>query len=507
DQQRQQRAEQALRPVYGVFQRVAESLADEALRHFDQRVDDAGQAVEKDVDRRELPSRDQLQRHAVQLRQLIEDDPAAHHRRADSTRALRPSIAEFVAEGRQWLVGQVTSTFRERRSPDDAEVTEPAVQASAQQMLDTARSRSQVRWAAIEHMLRQRYDEEVLPQVRSQLAGEQAARHAPELARNAWIPTEADLNSATLPLRVATLAALPVWRGDPPAETAVLEETWQLWRVAAEHALRLADNARKLQLEIVEDLCTTIRAEMRREPQVDRDKWMQRYRERATSMWRSRTGAERERYPDLFTAALDRINAILDELLDEAAEPAANDLAEDASPLGEPAQDPAMQPPVERSVTEPAAPRVDDPLRPADAATSDTDASGSDDADGAVATDTDSAGGADGGQENTGDADAADQGNGEQTAEEAEQPDGDDPAAEVAAEAPADQSPRGAAADTGPAPQRAVPPNRLDLFYRVGFWVLFVLLLLMATAWYWQVRHLRRLLATYQRPGPLAGTS
>ena len=42
-----------------------------------------------------------------------------------------------------------------------------------------------------------------------------------------------------------------------------------------------------------------------------------------------------------------------------------------------------------------------------------------------------------------------------------------------------------------------------DLFYRVGFWILLCMVLIMSICWYWNVRYLRRLLAQYKPLRPV----
>ena len=46
-----------------------------------------------------------------------------------------------------------------------------------------------------------------------------------------------------------------------------------------------------------------------------------------------------------------------------------------------------------------------------------------------------------------------------------------------------------------------------DLFYRIGFWILLCLVLVMAICWYSNVRYLRRLLAHYEPSRPMHVTS
>ena len=45
----------------------------------------------------------------------------------------------------------------------------------------------------------------------------------------------------------------------------------------------------------------------------------------------------------------------------------------------------------------------------------------------------------------------------------------------------------------------AEPPGQaswLDQFYRIGFWILLLIILVMACCWYWNVRTLNRLIAS-----------
>ncbi|MHB8952324.1 MAG: hypothetical protein ACYC4U_05040 [Pirellulaceae bacterium] len=499
-----------LRPSYGVFLRATQEVPAQALRWFDQRVADIGNRMWEKVATAERPFPND---DNETLRQLILADLPAHHQPSASSRAAQATIQSLIDRYQPWIVDDLVKALQKSKSADDRSYAEASFRQDATSILNAEGSQSHAAWSTLRNTLKKRYETELLRTVRNQIADQQARQYAPALMDNNWRPTEADLN-IQIPFERETLADLRVWSTGPPSsKEKVLQETWDLWASAAREALEVAQDARDGQLQIVQDLKPEIHERIRQDQTRNHDAWVEEYSRVTVDKWRVERNSNNSRrasaaawYPDLFSTTTALIEQIVAELLP---------LVESERNPIEPSE-PAMheepeQPPTSQELL-PTEPPVQDPESPTPSTSQEeTEESG---AAGKSENAAESAAG--GGQDETGSGkeEAEDESSEESADEEseAEGAKGEDEGKKKTKEAEGGGKKKGSKQDgkrkesaSVSAAQR-IPTERdmADLLFHIAFWTLLILVLLMATCWYYHVRYLRRLLTQYRRTSPLS---
>ena len=299
-------------------------------------------------------------------------------------------------------------------------------------------------------------------------------------------------------MQIPALRDLPVWNSTPPQpKETVLSETWELWADAAARAVSLFDQAAKGQQETVTGLQpafeTSIRDSLKNgaSPKTE-EQWFTDYSDQTLAKWKAGGVDAAAAYPELFETTHQQIRGIIAELLPR--------IQREVEEMKQPAP---PQTPVPPNVATPPptdpVPMQPEPVDPAES----TDNQGPDGA--GPGTGGDSQGkGALGGDGESGDSegkggekDGAGEGEGDKKEEEEEKAEGDK------------EDDKGGDKKLLPRVDLALPeaevpnpPARTkfsDWFYRMAFWILLVLVILMGLGWFWHVRYLRSLLAYRER--------
>jgi hypothetical protein len=523
--QKAQRNDDRLRPAYGVFSRAQQAVPTETRRWFDQRVTDCGKRVLEEFARNKHPLPEQ---DAETLRKLILDNPSAHHQRAASLQAVEPNIQEMVGVGQQWIANDLVDSFRQSKSSDDTGYAEDSFRQDVSDILDSESTQGHDAWIDLKNVLRRHYDEQVFPRVRADIRDLQAKTHAPSLVdkNKSWTPTEEHLLSCNLPLSQTELERLPVWLGSPPRpKEKMLQETWELWLKAAEESLGIAENARSGQLEVVNSLEPAFRDRILNEAKRTHEEWVTVYCELARAQWQTVRSAAAMRYPNLFQTTINQIDANVTKLLPLVE----SEQAEKQRVLAEMKDTPKTPPVPDDNTRQPNPEEPTQPLVPSEPVANSTqpknaeanqDAAAKDAAGGSA-----DAGASDGQQESGQTKESIEETGKEPPADEAKpeetKPDegkgegtGDGKDAKNGGGEDGDKSEDRKRGDSQIdltstlAVQIAEGEKSLaDLLYRVGFWILLFVVLVMSGCWYWNVRYLRRVLAQYKPPRPLKITS
>ncbi len=504
DGQQASRAGDSLRPSYGIFARAQQEIPDKSQHWFDQQVARCGGLIleELALNKRHIPREDEQT-----LRQLILSDPARHHQLAESWQSVQPAIQEMVDRGQQWIVEELLKACRQSSSPEDREYPEERFRHDITEIVTAPDTRGHASWSRLQKVLLERYKTDVLKTVRDTIAAEQTRQYASLLADQKWTPTE-DLLQIPLPLADATLKQLPFWNSRPPLpENIVLREAWDVWLKSAQAALEVTHQAHDGQLQIVDSLEEGIRQEILKDPEPSLDKWVKQYSLRTTQLWREQGTTVAAKYPQLFSTTVDRIDQIVAKILPLVAQGRSEIL------LDEPEMKPEPQPQESPDNNVPPQPTPEQPVPPAPQP-EEPDSDPALDGPGSP----DEMGDSDksyekGGPHKSGDGeadDADDRNNDEPGGEEEDGNEGQDEGEDDAA-GDGDGEKNGSADDGEAAESRDARRIPLDLsrrtladwFFRIAFWVLLMLLLVMAVCWYLQVRYYKRLLAQYRRTLPL----
>jgi len=492
-----------LRPSYGVFTQVSKALPDRARDWFDQHVADAVARVSSEVEEGKHAVPDQ---YVTALQQTILDDVAKHHEPIRSWRILQPTIGGWIKECQQWVVTELEQDRQKSKAAEDQNYAEKQFAQDVGTVLEARDTKSRDSWRRLAERLEQRYESEVLPAIRSQIADRQAAEYAPTLMAGTWRPKESDLNGVVLPLRRQEhLTNLPIWAPAPPQATdTVLEETWYLWVKAAQSALAITQEVRNIQLKIVEELQPLIRDQIARDSQRTYEKWVSAYTDQTLVRWREENPLFSEKYPDLFNSTLDQIELNVSKLLpmvekeQAEKEPAEIQPAPEAPPVAPDPDAMSQTPPGQPVQTDPAAkvPATDQSSEPREDAQSQGDNTGANDSEDGPGGEGDGSGGQGEGENGKGDGDGAE--DEEQDSEEQ----GEDADEEKDAGEQTDQAKEASLRKTDTPVLQFAPYQRswADVLYDIALFVLLGFMLLMAAGWYWHVRYLRRLLARYHRP-------
>jgi dihydroneopterin aldolase len=504
DRQQAQRAGDPLRPSYGVFSRVNQDIPVKAGSWFDQRVADVGNRVFGEVasGERRIPSE-----HEEILRRLILANLPAHHQPSGSLRAVQSKIQEMTDGGQQWIVADLVKALQLSKTPDDQNYPEKSFHRDINGILTNKDSLGYVAWSNLQKVLQRRYETDLLSAVRKKIADELAREYAPELMNNSWSPTEAVFRSSPLPLQPDTLTNLRVWKNAPPQpKETVLQETWELWLNAAQEAFKVVQEALNGQQQVVEELRSGILDRISNEQERTLVEWVEEYSRDATDKWKKERQAPNDprakaatRYPDLLPTTTKLIEQIVKELL-----PLAEDEKAAKQPVApkmkeEPPQQPVPEQPPQAD-SQPKAPEVFAP-NAGQGSTGESEPQGKTDGSGES--------GEVGGQgksDEEGNGKAEDKGAGESAGEEPKAGDGKGEGEDEGG-GKKKKSKRNDGKDelASAAAPRMAPAERslADLLFQIIFWILLILVLVMALGWYWHVRYLRQLLGQYRRAGPL----
>ncbi len=506
-----ERAKSPLRPAYGIFDQISQMVPDKAHTWFDSNVAAVGVDIMANLAPEKLPPTDQ-----EEIRKEILRDVPAHHRLDESRTRLQPAIEEMTAGGQAWITEALLKKLQESKSPGDNPNDLNGFQKEVEAVIDQPNSASAKSWSNLHRALKNVYENQLLPAIRDQIADQQARQYAtPKFLSGEWTPTEGELDATPLPVNLESLRILPIWQtptGPPQRDEQVLEETWTKWTLAATAALEITRAARDSQLNMVDERKETFAGEIARGPAQTADEWVQEFKRTVLSDWRSKQPKLSKAYPDLFSLTIDRIKSIVDELLPSIDEQRSPDPAvplpmtiepQPAAPSDESQPSPnrsEMTPPQETENTTPDAPREpDNSQREADSQDADKTGNGESAASKDGAGDDQGAGegkgegegeGGEGNGGPGGDSTGGEGGDEEKESKDVEAQEGHGKKTDPEA---GDETQNGRLA-AELAPQK----TPASLFYLIGFWLLLLIVVLMALGWFLHVRYLRRRLAQYE---------
>lgn len=490
-----------LRPAYGAFTDHLD-LPGKAGDWFDKRVAKAGSDRMTQTAGMEKPFTDE---DATKLQKLIAEDPAQHYDPTQSLAnpAMRRTVDEMLERGQEEIVKDLQQALKLSKNQQDGTINAEVFAKSVRDILDSSNSAANEVWKQFRDLLQRRCENELLKGIRDTLATDQAQQYAPELARGAWRITEPQRPDVKTPISIATLKGLPVWTNGPPqSDNSVLRETWAIWIEAANAAVSLFDEAEKGQHDVVtgleKEISSTIETALASgDKSKTQDDWFVVYRDRVAAEWTKSNNKARKDYPELFESTNKLILGIVAELLPQIQSDLEKKKSDEMqktppTPVPVPPADP-MQPPVDPTPQVPAVPQEPDKsnadeqgLGPGPGGGAFGESKSSDEGD--------KEGGKGGEKEGAGEGDG----------KKKKQPEVDEEAGDDGSDKDASEKLRRkfAPALEQVEEQRApVQPRFSDWFFRVAFFVLLLLVLLMALGWFWHVRYLRGLLAQRDRMG------
>lgn len=492
-----------LRPAYGAFTDHLD-LPGKAGDWFDKRVAKAGSDRMTQTAGMEKPFTDE---DATKLQKLIAEDPAQHYDPTQSLAnpAMRRTVDEMLERGQEEIVKDLQQALKLSKNQQDGTINAEVFAKSVRDILDSSNSAANEVWKQFRDLLQRRCENELLKGIRDTLATDQAQQYAPELARGAWRITEPQRPDVKTPISIATLKGLPVWTNGPPQpDNRVLRETWTIWSEKATTAVDLFDKAEQGQQEVVGLLRDEMTAQIQRALEAgdstkSPDDWFVVYRDRVAAEWTKSDSEARKAYPELFESTNNLIRGIVAELLPQIQSDLEKKRSEEMqksppTPAPVPPMNP-LQPPVDTTPPESTVPNVPDQ--------SSADAEGQGPGPGGDASG-ESKSTDEGDKKGNKGGDKEGDGEGEGDGEKKNQPAVDEDAGDDAADKEASEKSRRkfVPALEQAEEQRAPVQSRFsDWFFRVAFFVLLLLVLLMALGWFWHVRYLRGLLAQRDRMG------
>jgi len=246
----------------------------------------------------------------------ISDNPLAHHTLGKSLEIFRRDAAQRALNG---TVSGYTTKAANAGSNYDTEERLDKLPTEIAGAIRNAKARCRPDWDALlkrsEASLRTE-----LTRIRAELAQEDARRYCPQLMSGDWWPSGAELLSNPLSRfsRKSLRGLTRIWPLTAPAETRMIEESWQLLEKTARHRLEIGHRALAGQQACVREL----RGEILRQMQTDKGRtagqWHDEYARAVLTQWRRRSGDEAEAvaaYPELLKEVLERIRGIVDEAL------------------------------------------------------------------------------------------------------------------------------------------------------------------------------------------------
>ena len=308
-----------LRPAYGPFTEHLE-LPDKARDWFDKRVAKAGSDRMTQTAGMEKPFTDE---EATKLEKLIAADPAQHYDpiRSLANPAMRSTVDAMLDRRQQGIVDDLQQALGRSKNQQDGAITAEGFATSVREILNSPNSAANEAWRQLRDLLQRRCENELLKEIRDDLATKQAEQYAPELARGTWRVTEQQRPDVRIPVSVAMLKGLPVWSNRPPQpDNSVLRETWAIWSGAANAAVSLFDDADKDQHAVVTGLKEEVTAAITEalksgDNTKSEDDWFVLYRDRVAAEWTKSNNKARKDYPELFESTLTLIRGIVAALL------------------------------------------------------------------------------------------------------------------------------------------------------------------------------------------------
>ncbi len=305
---------------YGAFPAAVTAIDKEAKGHFGDLVAAAADQVLELVKNgsRELP-----EEHKKSLRQTILDagellggsagpkTKSAHHELGQSQDLLRPKIEGWAKEGRrQWTAQKLLEAAlraAEATPPKHDEAYSPQGFlddiVGISDSLKSEDSNVGKSWMALKDGLAERYSDTLLPEVRQDIAEEQAKHYSPALVNGKWRASEREIESlGRLPSRFGLdeVYTLNVWASKPSDTKAVLNETWQQWTKSAKRELAIGDSALRGQEGVVNGLEDEMKTRIRDEPNRDVADWVSEYTSRVAKTWQDGSSKAEEHYSELF---------------------------------------------------------------------------------------------------------------------------------------------------------------------------------------------------------------
>ena len=377
------------------------------------------------------------------------------------------------------------------QKPRDQELPAEEFARSIRECLNASGSNANDAWQKLRALLQQRCEVELLGTIRNGIAVEQAVRFAPSLARQTWRITEPQRRAVTMSVSAEKLKSLPVWDNGPPqSDDRVLRETWNIWSEAANAAVALFDEAERGQQDAVNGLKTEVTATIRQtlaagDSSKSLDDWFILYRDRAETEWRKGGNDTYKAYPGLFESTTDLIRGIIVELLPQIQDDMESKKQVDMPPaVPTPPLDPptdVVQPPVDAPPEPPTDPTASDALNP-ESDGKGPGMGGEASGESASSNEGDRAGGQGGEKDGDGDGDRKERKDKKSRASGTSSDRESDQATST------QQDPVWGDAES----QRvSVQPRFSDWFFRIAFFVLLLLVMLMALGWFWHVRYLR----------------
>jgi hypothetical protein len=499
DSQKIARTGNPLRPAYGAFADHLQ-VPEKARRWFDQRVAAAA------ADRLTKAAGDKnpfAPAEAARLQRLIVGEPATHHDPAQSllNAEMRRTVSDILDSKKQGILDDLQQARGRSQNRRDGEISSEVFERSVLNCLNSPNSEANDAWQKLRTLLQQRCEVELLGTIRNSIAQEQSARFSSTLTRRTWRITELQRRAVAIPVSAAELKDLPVWDNGPPRpDESVLSETWNIWIEAADAAAALFDEAERGQHDVVNGLKTEVTAAIGQslaagEGPKTLDDWFAMYRDRAQAVWRRSGSNPYNAYPTLFGSTADLIRGIIAELLPQVQDDLESKKQVDMQPA-----DPTPPPvPATDMVRPPVDAQPEPPTDPASPNPANTESEGKGPGMGGEASEEsassnegDQAGGKGGEKDGDGDGDRKERkyeksrvsrgGSGRQSDRES----------------PAQQDSVGGDGESERIP---VQPRFSDWFFRIAFFVLLLVVVLMALGWFWHVRYLRGLLAQRDRMG------
>jgi len=249
----------------------------------------------------------------------ISGNSLAHHTISKSFEIFRKEAGK---RARKQTLSDYTTKAENARSSYDTEERRGKLPTEIGQALDDAKARCRPDWDALIKRSEESLRSE-LGRIRAELAQEDARRRCPKLMSGDWWPSGPEILSNPLSrfsrrkLREGPLATI-LWKLTPPAETEMIEETWQLIEKRARHRLEIGHRALAGQQACVRGLRDEILRQMQTDKSRSASEWYEEYARAVLTQWRRRSGDEPEAvaaYPELLEEVLTQIRGIVEEAL------------------------------------------------------------------------------------------------------------------------------------------------------------------------------------------------
>ncbi len=303
--------------IYPTFPAVEKDAKRLALSRLDERIADSINTAAEGV----TQDKERLSKlYEEKSRTTIEKAPDQHHTLDDSKKALEPEILNAQLQSKRSAGDRLRVTAEANPSSYDQRPDIDALPEYVDQRLDAPDVRNA--WNKLSEAIRQKFNQ-VIPAVRNDIAEKQANSRCGILASGDWQPTEElILSSDPRDVDRRKLIAFPVWGGQPPLKTEVLEETWELWAKKASQSLAIGREALNRQIWIARDLQRILVPQIKADAALGLAHWTDTYTQRVKTRWQQETSPAASRYKALFKATETEIKGIVAEALNHAAKDA-----------------------------------------------------------------------------------------------------------------------------------------------------------------------------------------